>query len=362
LLKEPFWQIAEKKAVSFMRHRVLDLYSLDTPEKNPRILIIRRDNIGDLVCTTPLIQALREQLPNAYIAALVTRYNMAVMEGNPDIDALFSYTKAKHLGPGESALGIFWSRLVTIWNLRRQRFDWILLPGGPQRSAMRFARWIGAKKILIRDQEDTAGGSHHVEQCCHQLLRMGLQFETPSARLTPNPDAVAKIKSTLPSDWKVLPGPVITLHLSARKPSQRWAASKFAEITHKLHEALGAKFILLWSPGAADNPLHPGDDEKANEVLKVTISLPVQAVRTERLEDLIGALSLSDAIICSDGGAMHLAAALSKPMVCLFGDSDPEHWGPWKTHHRTLQKPSREVDDISAQEVTSALVDLLGKS
>jgi ADP-heptose:LPS heptosyltransferase len=125
---------------------------------------------------------------------------------------------------------------------------------------------------------------------------------------------------------------------------------------------LGAKFILLWSPGAADNPLHPGDDEKANEVLKVTISLPVQAVRTERLEDLIGALSLSDAIICSDGGAMHLAAALSKPMVCLFGDSDPEHWGPWKTHHRTLQKPSREVDDISVQEVTTALLDLWRKA
>jgi ADP-heptose:LPS heptosyltransferase len=340
----------------------LDLYSLDTPEKQPRILIIRRDNIGDLVCTTPLIRALREQLPDAYIAALVTRYNMAVMEGNPDIDALFSYTKAKHLEPGESALGIFWSRLVTICNLRRQRFDWILLPGGPQRSAMRFARWIGAKKILIRDQEDTAGGSHHVEQCCHQLVRMGLKFETPSAQLTPNPDAVVKIKSTLPLDWQALQGPVIALHLSARKPSQRWPASKFSETAHKLHEALGAKFILLWSPGAANNPLHPGDDEKAAEVLKLTAGLPVQAVRTERLEGLIGALSHCEAIICSDGGAMHLAAALGRPMVCLFGDSDPQHWGPWKATHRTLQKPSREVADISVQEVTTALLDLIGKS
>ncbi len=335
---------------------------MDSPEKQPRILIIRRDNIGDLVCTTPLIRALREQLPNAYIAALVTRYNMAVMEGNHDIDALFSYTKAKHLEPGESAIGIFWNRLMTIWNLRRQRFDWILLPGGPQRSAIRFARWIGAKKILIRDQEDTAGGSHHAEQCCHQLLRMGLKFETPSARLTPNPDAVAKIKSTLPSTWQTLKGPIIALHLSARKPSQRWAASMFAETAHQLHQSLGAKFILLWSPGAANNPLHPGDDEKAAEVLNATVGLPVQAVRTKRLVELIGALSLCEAMICSDGGAMHLAASLGIPVVCLFGDSDPQHWGPWKASHRTLQKPSREVADISVQEVTSALVDLLGKS
>ena len=338
---------------------MLDLYSLDTPEKQPRILIIRRDNIGDLVCTTPLIRALREQLPDAYIAALVTRYNMAVMEGNPDIDALFSYTKAKHLEPGESAIGIFWSRLKTIWTLRRQRFDWILLPAGPQRSAIRFATWIGAKKILIRDQEDFRGGSHHVEQCCHQLVRMGLKFETPPARLTPNPEAVTKIQSSLLLDWQAFRGPVIALHLSSRKPSQRWPASRFAETAHQLHEALGAKFILLWSPGASDNPLHPGDDEKATEVLNLTAGLPVHPITTERLEDLIGALSLCDGMICSDGGAMHLAAALGKPMVCLFGDSDPEHWGPWKTPHRVLQKPSREVADISAQEVVNVLMDVL---
>jgi len=284
---------------------------------------------------------------------------MAVMEGNPDIDAFFSYTKAKHLEPGESTLGIFWSRLVTIWTLRRQRFDWILLPGGPQKSAIRFAKWIGAKKILIRDQEDSKGGPHHVEQCCHQLLRMGLRFETPPARLTPNPGAVAKIQSSLTPDWQAIQGPVIALHLSSRKPSQRWPAPRFAETAHQLHEALGAKFLLLWSPGKADNPLHPGDDEKAQEVLKMTSDLPVHPITTERLEDLIGALSLCEAMICSDGGAMHLAAALGKPMVCLFGDSDPDHWGPWKTPHQTLQKSSREVADISARETGTALINLL---
>jgi len=59
--------------------------------------VIRRDNIGDLVCTTPLIRALRNQLPKSYIAVLATTYNLAVMDGNPDIDAFFSYTKGKHL-------------------------------------------------------------------------------------------------------------------------------------------------------------------------------------------------------------------------------------------------------------------------
>jgi hypothetical protein len=331
---------------------------VDSPAKSrpqsPRILVIRRDNIGDLVCTTPLIRALREQLPGAYIAALVTRYNMAVLAGNPDIDALFSYTKAKHLEPGESRIGILWDRLVTIWKLRRLRFDWILLPGGPQRSSLRFAKMIGAKQVLVRDREDAAGGPHHVEQCAHQLVRMGLELQTPSTRLTPDARLAADIRKNFPSAWSLHKGPIIALHLSARKPSQRWSVESFEAVARRLHEEIDAKFLLLWSPGSADNPTHPGDDEKAAEVLKATEGLPVHPVATHRLEELIATLSLTDAIICSDGGTMHLAAALGKPMVTLFGDSDPEHWGPWKAPHVTLHKPSREVADISADEVVAA--------
>ena len=331
---------------------------MDTLHKSPRILVIRRDNIGDLVCTTPLIRALRNQLPESYIAVLVTRYNLAVMDGNSDIDALFSYTKGKHLEHGESRVGILWDRLVTIWKLRREKFDWILLPGGPQRSSLRFAKWIGAERVLVRDAEDAAGGPHHVEQCCHQLVRMGLRFEAPEARLKPNPIRTAKILSGLPRDWNNHPGPVIALHLSSRKPSQRWPGDRFASLARAIHEHLGARFLLLWSPGAATDPRHPGDDEKAAEVLARIAGLPVHPVTTKGLEDLIAALPLCDAMICSDGGAMHLAAALGKPMLCLFGDSDPEHWGPWKTPHTTLQKPSREVTDLSVEEVTDAFLTL----
>ncbi len=62
------------------------------PEK---ILVIRRDNIGDLVCTTPMIRMLRRHYPDAWIAALVTRYNAEVLAGNPDLDAVFAYQKAE---------------------------------------------------------------------------------------------------------------------------------------------------------------------------------------------------------------------------------------------------------------------------
>ncbi|MBI2317053.1 MAG: lipopolysaccharide heptosyltransferase family protein, partial [Betaproteobacteria bacterium] len=61
----------------------------------------------------------------------------------------------------------------------------------------------------------------------------------------------------------------------------------------------------------------------------------------------------------ADGGAMHLAAGLGKPIVCLFGDSGAERWHPWGVPHQLLQAPSREVADISVEAVVQAYTALL---
>ena len=245
--------------------------------RTPRILVIRRDNIGDLVCTTPLLRALREQLPNAWIAVLVTRYNKSVLTGNPDIDALFSYIKVKHRHPGESTLGIYWSRVQTVWKLRRMQFDWILLPGGAQASSIRFARWIASKKMLLRDHSDHVAGKHEVQQGCHLLARMGLRHETPQTRINVAGERKERVRLFIqdaeqgrsPSS-----GLTIALHISARKISQRWSAANFAAVARLLHERHQARFVLLWSPGQNDNSCHPGDDQKAHEIMSLVQDHP----------------------------------------------------------------------------------------
>ena len=331
---------------------------MSRPTTPLRILVIRRDNIGDLLCTTPLIRALRAQLPEAYIVALVTRYNEAVLAGNPDIDALFSYTKAKHRLQGESIAGIYLRRLKIIYDLRRLKFDCVLLPGGAQSSSLRFAKWISPKQILIRDDADRVAGPHEVEQCCHLLARMGLRFETPPARVEVNQDRLGKLLAGLPENWRSSGGQVIGLHISARKKSQRWPAENFAALARVLHEKHHAVFILLWAPGRNNDPLHPGDDQKAEQVVSLTRDLPIHPMPTTRLDELIEALSICDMVVCSDGGAMHLAAGLGKPVVAMFGQSGADRWRPWGVPYRLLQKPSLEASDIQVEEVADAALNL----
>lgn len=62
--------------------------------------------------------------------------------------------------------------------------------------------------------------------------------------------------------------------------------------------------------------------------------------------------------ICADGGAMHIAAGLGKPIIALFGDSDPIRWRPWGVPHRVLQAATRNVADLSVEEVLAAFHEL----
>ena len=326
-----------------------------------RILVIRRDNIGDLACTTPLLRALRSQLPDAYIAALVTKYNAAVLAGNPDLDAVHSYTKAKHRAPGESVVRIYASRLKQVVRLRNERFDWVLLPGGAQASSIRTARLIRPTRLLVRDEQDASAGPHEVEQCCHLLSRMGLRYETPSLRLAADPVEIGKVADRIQGCWHSRPQRVVGLYISARKARQRWPIKRFTELARRLHGTGRVGLMLLWAPGASDDPIHPGDNEKSDSLCAALPEVPILPVRTVRLEALVAALSQCDYAICSDGGAMHLAAALGKPIVCLFGNSDAARWRPWGVRYELLQPPSRNVVDVSVDQVLAAYERLPGR-
>ena len=326
-----------------------------------KILVIRRDNIGDLVCTTPLIRALRQQLPDARIEALVTHYNAEVLAGNPDLDRVYSYQKAKHRGAGEGRFAIYWDRLKTILALHQSNFDWVLLPGGAQASSLRFARMIAPQRVLVRDDQDKVAGPHEVEQCCHLLSRLGLNYETPAACVRPNPVLQANYAEQVSRQLGSAKKRLIGVHISARKPSQRWASERFAKLILALTEDSECACLLFWAPGKASDPKHPGDDEKATEILTRLQGRPVLPMPTQGLDKLIAAISVCDAFICADGGAMHLAAALGKPMLCMFGDSDPERWGPWSSQYRVLQPLSRDVKDLSVQEVLTAWQGLLSR-
>lgn len=305
-------------------------------------MILRRDNIGDLVCTTPLIAALRAQLPQAWLAALVTTYNAEVLARNPALDEVFVYEKLKHRTGG--LLSHLRTRLAQISRLRGRSLDCVLVPA-PSPQSLRLARSLKPGRVVAAPAA-VPSSIHEVERSFAIGSTFGVSGTPGSMCVFPDPGKRSELQKQLGD------GPFVAVHISARRPAQRWPLERYAELI--THLSTQQKVLLLWAPGAKDDPRHPGDDDAAASVLHAAKNSKVIPVATPDLKTLIAALSLADRVVCPDGGAMHLAAALGKPVVALFGDSPVERWRPWAVPHRVVRPDSRDLADLPLDPVVAA--------
>lgn len=341
--------------------------------KQTRILIVRRDNIGDLICTLPLISAIRQLNCTARIDILVNSYCAPVVIGNPDLNHVYIYTKAKHKESGESALGVYWRRLILTLKLRFTQYDWLVLANvSCQPRPLRWAKQVGAKRIIgftepgckgaetITDPVplERAQGKHEVEYLMALLQPFGRINQVSAAQIAPQPDVLQKSQAALASA-RALGKPLVGINLSARLLSQQWSSAKFIELVDLLKDRYHC--ILFWAPGSASNAGHPGDDEKADEVAAPFKANEVTCFPTRQLGELIAGISCVDLLVTADGGALHIGAACGKPEVVMFGESDSTQWYPWRVPFKLLHPESRDVRSIAAAEVARAVDQLINE-
>lgn len=333
-----------------------------------RILIVNQDNIGDLVCTTPLIRRLRDAYPTARIDALVTSYNVAVLAEHPALDHVYAITKTKHVQGLTAKLGAAFGKLATLRQLRNNHYDLAFLAThSNNQRAIHTCRLAGIKQLVgmskpgrqgyfahdLTQSEELAGKLNQSQLFAQLADLIGVDSAIPPGEVWPHAATQASIRQQL-SSFLQEGSPLIGLHISARKASQRWPAEKFIQLAQQLHQQFGARFLLFWSPGDENNPLHPGDDGKARKIIDACADLPLRAFPTRELPQLIAGLSLVDTMICSDGGAMHIAAGLGKPIVCFFGQSGLSQWHPWGVPYVALQPQSLQVSDVEVTQVVAA--------
>lgn len=341
-----------------------------------KILVIRRDNIGDLVCTTPAIAALRQHYPGAQIGVLVNSYNADVLSGNPNLDHRFIYQKLKHVTGRINQFKALVQRLKLILKLRRWQPDvTILAKSSYDRHGLNFARQLGAKNIIgfasdepnrVRALPDIpvpapdAKTMHEVEAINLLLAPLGIDDALGPLQVFPNLKAAAQLHTRRPeASYR------IALHISAREAERRWGLDNFiALITHVLDTGARNQIMLFWSPGKADDPHHPGDDETAAQLFHAVQSDRLIPMPTKSLTELIAALSLCDLFIGTDGGAMHLAVALDKKILAMFENTPYKlnHWYPWRVESQvvhSLEAARPDIDQITLGQVRQALDQLM---
>jgi ADP-heptose:LPS heptosyltransferase len=335
-----------------------------------RILVAHHYEIGDVLCITPSLRALRRSFPGARLAVLVAENCRAIVERNPDVDEIFAYRRAKYQSSWLDRLA---SRdlLRVIRDLRRRRFDLAISMRRPYSNTNAWlvytsgAPWrlgylapdshpFGFFLNLGRRPEDRT--LHEVDGGLELLASIGVPAAGRELTLVPDPEIQARVRERL-GGAGFGGGHLAFVHISSRREANRWPLPAFAQAADALQENFGFAVLLSWAPGNPTNPLFPGDDGKAEEVAALMRTRPI-LLPTPRLGELIGAVSLSDFVLSPDGGCVHIAAALGIPQVALFGKADPRQWGPVNPKSIVLHGAGR-ADRIAVEDVVAAATELI---
>ena len=267
------------------------------------ILIVRLGAMGDIIQALPAAASLQQSFPQARISWLVAPRWMPLLQGNPAIHRLIPFERA--------TVGQLWATMRRVRALHPDLaidFQGLLQSAFAGRLA-RPRRFLGFSREVAREPlaallYDGHGirtsAQHRVPRNLQLAAAAGATEIVESAFIPPG-----EADGRLPDEPYVLASPF------AGWPGKEWPLARYGELALRLR-AEGLRLVLNVAA------------YRASEVRE----LPHVYVHTSSLAGLIHATRQAVAIVGLDSGPLHLAAALQKAGVAIFGPTDPALSGP----------------------------------
>ena len=338
-----------------------------------KILVIKRDKIGDLLLTTPMLAHLKAQRPDAQLHLLANNYNAWVAAGNDSIDRLWVYARVRHAG--RLSFSAVLSQLWQQHSLRAQHFDWAIVANGEESPrAIRRGLASGAKRVIaycadpgrypkLSDPLPVPERMHECDRLIALLAPLGIG--PPGAVGFPR-YALPLEQQSFAENWLaesgMTPRGYAVIGLGARRPKKQPVPAQVLNWAGRLRSEFGLQTVFIWTPGKSEDPLYPGDDDLARPVLDA--GAPFIHPFRGPLLPAIGLVWNARITIIPDSGLMHFAAASPGGVLGLFAETDvsphPSQWGPRGRHVAYLEAP-KSVTELDDAEVFACLRRLLGK-
>ena len=303
----------------------------------PRILVIRRRYLGDIVLLGSIFRNLRLHWPQARLTALVESSYAEVLALNPDVDAVLPLPKS---GAG---WGSWWRALRA---LRGGRFTHVFnLDNVPKATLL--ARWTGApfRAGLFYELPHrlTALYTHRVidppaeherspisEYYLKILATAGVPIATREIRLIPREADLSFARALLESKIQNPKSKILLVHPGSRSTYRLWPAGRFAAVCDRAQRELDVSVLLVGGPG---EPAMLAEIQRHAGTRLAAVTEPLSVGRFAALAHLCSLL------LCHDSGPMHIAAAVGTPVVALLGSQNPVLFAPSGAGHTVLQPP-----------------------
>jgi ADP-heptose:LPS heptosyltransferase len=323
-----------------------------------KVLIVRLDEIGDVVMTTPFLRELRRNLPDAWITLVVKPAVYNLVELCPYVNEVLTYDwhVSRYLGP----LQRHWRALRLAYrHLWRRRFELAILPRwdadwyhGTFVLYFSGAPWrVGySEKVIDRKRRSNQGYDrllthpihdrtlkHEVEHNLDVIRFLGGQVQDDRLELWLGEEDNVFAERFLRNHGAKSDDLLVGLAPGAGAPKRLWPIDRFVELGWWLQNAYGARLLVLG--GRGEEPL----GEELERALGFCV---VNAIGHTTLRQTVALLKRCHLFVGNDAGPMHMAAAVGVPVVELschprsgvpWSANSPLRFSPWGVSHTVVQ-------------------------
>jgi len=328
-----------------------------------KIIVLKRDKLGDLLLTTPMLQILKQRFPQSYLTVIAPESSAWILKDAPFVDTLYSYPQPKSF----SFKGMFalLKQLYIFLKIRNEYYDIAIAAGGEySHRAVKRLLWLNAKRTISYIPKNNKGIKitdgvielNPKKRSLHESIRMiellkpimksKNKLNYPDVYYNPPKDWLKKAQSFL-TLHDIKPNQYIVFGLGARREKKQASKEQIIATATYVHKKFQMKTIFVWTPGSKNNKNYPGDDEIASEILK---NAPKEMIPLRAPLDLtIGIIWLARKSIFPDSGLMHFAAASPGGVIGLFAETNisphPSQWAPLG-HNSTYIEAKKTIKDL----------------
>jgi heptosyltransferase-1 len=340
-----------------------------------RVLVVRLGAMGDVLHAMPAVAALRAQLPECHLGWVIEPKWAPLLQSGAASSSRSPAMPLVDVVHTANARG--WARqpfAASTWRamqrlrqeLRAERYDLAIDLQGAVRSAL-IGRASGARLVGEAEPRERpakwffqsrvpTNGVHVIEQAAEVVAGATGMHLTPELPGLPLDCSAEERVNAMLREAK----PLVLLHPGAGWGAKRWPADRYGAVATGL-ASRGYRVVVNRAPG---------EEALATDVARSS-SGAAEEIATDMAE-LIAMTRRCALVIGGDTGPAHLACALGKPVVGIYGPTDPARNGPWGVPSRVLRHPESRRDHarrstpeaglltIEPEEVLSAVDELMG--